>query len=156
MFTNLSGATGALIGLAVVVFFIVRQFSTRPVASWWMVAVPAALAVFGARDLVLLDTSGWVLLAISSSLGVGLGFARGVTFRVWVAAHGTALMRGTALTLLLWVATIAIKTGLSVFAGYSGIGTNTAEMLLPVAATLAAQNLVVYLRSRDQGLVAAI
>lgn len=39
------------IGLAVVVFFIVRQFTTRPVASWWMVVVPATLAVFGVQDL---------------------------------------------------------------------------------------------------------
>ncbi len=156
MFTNLSSATGALVGLAVVVFFIVRQFSARPVASWWMLVVPGGLAVFGLQDLSRLDTPGWVLLAVSLSLGVGLGFARGVTIRVWVSAAGPALMRGTGVTLVLWLATIAVRTGLAAYAGFSGMGTSTAEVLLPVAATLAVQNLVVYLRSRDQVLGGAI
>ena len=159
MFTNLSSVLGAIIGLVVVAFVVVRQFSTRPVADRAMVVVPAAMAIFGVQGLGQLDLAGWVLLAVNVSIGIGLGFARAVTFRVWVGEQGAALMQATRLTALLWAVTIAVKTGISMYGAFSGTAGSTdslTELLLPVAATVATQNLVLHLRSQDLRFIVAI
>ena len=91
-------------------------------------------------------------------MGVVLGFRRGTTFRIWVGESGEALMQGTRVTLLFWVVTVAAKVALSIVGqqvGMSSLASGATELLIPLAATLAAQNIVVYLRSRDQQLVAA-
>jgi hypothetical protein len=158
MFTNLSGLEGALIGLAVLVFFIVRQFTTRSVTSRWSVLAPLVLAYFGLQGLGQLDATGWVLLGVNLSLGVGLGFLRGMTFRVWANEYGQALMRGTSLTLMLWLVTLGMKVGLTLLAYRFGLGaqaSGNAETMLPAAATIAAQTLVVYLRAQDRRLATA-
>jgi hypothetical protein len=158
MTSNLSSLAPVVIGLIVAGLFIWRQFSTRPVASAWMVLVPLGLGYFGASSVGSLDATGLALLAVNTSFGIGLGVVRGTTFRVWVGERGAVLMRGTRLTLLLWVATIGVRVALSVveqLAGSSASATGSAALLIPVAATLAAQNVVVYLRSRDQQLAVA-
>ncbi len=151
----------ALIGLAVLAFFIVRQFSTRRVTNHWNFLVPVALGYFGAQGLQQLDSTGWLLLAISTSVGIGLGFLRGMSSRVWISSTGDALVRSTRLTLVLWLATIAVKFALSFAEVRFGLATaasisSTAEALIPAAATLAAQSLVVFLRAQDQRVVATI
>ena len=152
MFTNLSGLQGALIGLALVVFFIVRQFSIRRVISPLTIVLPLALTYFGLQGLGAVDEAGWVFLGVNLSLGVALGFARGATVHIWVDEHRQALMRGTPLTLMLWLVTLAVKIALLIAEGQLGLGaltTSVPEIMLPAAATLVAQLLVVYLRSRD-------
>jgi hypothetical protein len=151
-FSGLAGLEGALIGLAVLVFFIARQFSARPVASLWTFALPVVLAYFGLQGLGDLDAGGVVVLGLNLAVGVALGFMRGVSIRVWTDHRGEALMRGTALTLALWLATLAVKVGISLFESRVGLGTlagSNAEIWLPAAATIAVQSLVVYLRSLD-------
>jgi hypothetical protein len=158
MFTNLSGLEAALIGLAVALLFIVRQFSTRRVMSPWMVLVPLALALFGiSNGFGQLNSTAWMLLGLNLSLGVVLGVMRAMSFRLWTNERGEALIRGTRVTLLLWLATLAVKVGLSVVEQRTGLGSfsSGAELLIPVAATLAAQNLGVFLRSQDVRLVTA-
>src|SRR5262245_11307384 len=107
--SNFSGLEGALIALAVLVFFIVRQFSTRRVLNWFNVIAPAALLYFGLQGIDRLDSIGWLVLGLSLSLGIGLGVVRGTSYRVWLDGQGQMLMRGGALTLVLWAATIGIK-----------------------------------------------
>jgi hypothetical protein len=126
------------------------------VLSLWTVVPPFVLAYFGLQGLSDLDATGWLLLGINVSLGVGLGFVRGTSFRVWTDQAGQALMRGSSLTLVLWLATFALKIGLSVAERQLGLGSlaaSNAEIWLPAAATLAAQTVVVYLRAQDQRLV---
>jgi hypothetical protein len=152
MLGNLSGLEAALIGLAVLVFFIVRQFGTRPVVSRWTVIIPLVLAYLGFQGLLSLDGTGWVLLGVNLVLGVVLGLARGATFRVWVNEHGKALMRGTGLTLAFWAATVAARVGMVIVERQMGLGaavTSNTETMLPAAATLGAQVLIVYLRSQN-------
>jgi hypothetical protein len=157
MFTNSAGLESALIGLAVLVFFIARQFTTRRVVSVWTVGAPLVLVYFGLQGLTNPDAIAWLLLGINLSLGVALGFARGMTFRVWPDADGQALMRGTMLTLLLWVATFMVRLAASFVEARMGFAvmSGNAAMLLPAAATIAAQTLVVYLRSQDAQLATA-
>jgi len=153
MFTDLSGLQGALIGLALLGFFVARQFSARPVASLWTILPPVALAYYGMQGIAQLDSMGWLLLGLNLSLGVALGFVRGMTIRVWTNDLGAALMRGTAVTLVLWLVTFAVRAGLSFGEHQLGLGgtvPSTAEIFLPAAATVAVQGLVVYLRSLDQ------
>ena len=152
--SNFSGAglEGAVIGVAVLVLFIFRQFSTRSVTSLLNFIAPLALLYFGLQGVSQLDSAGWVLLTASLSLGVALGFARGMTFRIWIGPTGQALMRGGGLTLGLWVLTFAVKIGLTYAEARLGYGSevaNNAVTLLPGAATLAAQALVVWLRAED-------
>jgi hypothetical protein len=153
-----SGTEGVLIGLAVIAFFVVRQFGTRPLNSRWTVLAPLALAYFGRQGVNQLDPTGWLLLAVSVSLGVGLGFVRGMSFQVWTDANDDAYMRGGLWTLVLWLATFAAKVVLSVVEvkfGLAAFASSSAELLLPAAATIAAQYLVVFLRARDAGLAPA-
>jgi hypothetical protein len=148
-----SGPQGLLIGAAVILFFIVRQFRSRRVLSLANLVAPAALLYFGFQGVHSLDATGWALLGLSTSLAVALGAARGVTFRVWTDARGEPMMQGTGLTVALWVATIAVKVALTFIEMELGLGAATsslAQSLLPGAATVAAQLLVVYLRSQDQ------
>jgi len=150
---NFSGPEGLLIGAALILFFIIRQFSTRAVLSLWNVAAPAALLYFGLQGLGDLDSTGWLLLGFSISVALALGVARGLTFRIWTGDDGRALMRGGAWTLVLWTATIAVKAALT-FAeirfGFGAAASSTAASLLPGAVTIGAQVLVVYLRAQDQ------
>jgi hypothetical protein len=147
-----TGLEGAVIAVAVLVFFIFRQFSTRGVTSLLNIIAPLALLYFGIQSVGQLDSIGWALMGAGLSLGIALGFARGTTFRIWTGPDGQALMRGTALTLVLWVLTFAVKIALSFVEGRLGFGaelSNSAVTFLPAAATLAAQALVVYLRAHD-------
>jgi hypothetical protein len=150
---NFSGPEGLLIGAALILFFIIRQFSTRPVLSLWNVAAPAALLYFGLQGLGNLDSSAWLLVGFSISLAIALGVARGLTFRVWTNDQGRALMRGGAWTLVLWIAPVAVKAALTfaeVQFGFGVAANSSAASLLPGAVTIGAQVLVVYLRAQDQ------
>jgi hypothetical protein len=153
--SNFSGVEGLLIGAAVIVFFVVRQFSTRRIASAANLIVPAALLYFGLQTLDQLDSTRWLLLGLGTSLAIALGAARGLSFQVWTDERGRSLMRGGALTVALWVLTIAVKVAVTFAEINFGFapGTSTAETLLPAAATIAAQLLVVYLRAQDQRLL---
>jgi hypothetical protein len=157
MVTNFSGAESALVGLGVAVLFIIRQFRTRRVASLWMWLVPLVLAAIGISGLSQLNSVGWAVLALNLALGIGLGVVRGNSFRLWTNSQGQAVMRATNLTLVLWLVTIAIKIGLALLERQTGLTTATpgADIMLPAAATLAAQNLSVYLRSQTAALVTA-
>ena len=146
------GLEGAVIGVAVLVLFIFRQFSTRSVTNVFNIVAPLALLFFGLQGVSQLDSAGWVIMSASLSLGVALGFARGMTFRIWMGPAGQALMRGSALTLGLWVLTFVVKIGMTYAEarlGYASDVANNAVTLLPGAATLAAQALVVWLRAQD-------
>jgi hypothetical protein len=147
-----SGPQGLLLGAALIVFFIARQFGTRRVLSLWNVLAPAALLYFGLQGLGDLDSTGWLLLGFSTSLAIAFGVARGLTFHVWTDDKGQAWMRGNALTLALWIATIVAKATLTFAEIKLGLGaqsTAAAASLLPGAVTIGAQVLVVYLRAQD-------
>ena len=96
MFANSTARQSILIGAVVIVFFIARQFATRPVVSRWNVLVPVALGFVGLQSLTDLAQSAWLFLGFNLSLGLLLGFARGITLRVWPDATGRVMMRGAA------------------------------------------------------------
>jgi len=147
-----------VIGLAVAALVVVRQFSPRRVASVGTVLVPLGLVAFGASSIGQLDSLGLVVLAVNTLLALALGVLRGRTLRIWSGARGEALMQGTRLTLLLWVATLGVRVAASVVEQQVGLSlpaSDVSALLVPVAATFAAQNIVAYLRSRAGQLVTA-
>ena len=89
------GPEGLLVAAALIVFFIVRQFSARRVLSVGNVIAPAALLYFAVQSVGGMDSTGWVLLGISLSFAIALGVARGLSFRVWTDANGYAMMQST-------------------------------------------------------------
>jgi hypothetical protein len=152
MFTNITGLETALIGAALILLFVVRQFTSRRVLSPLQLLIPAALFVLGLQTVGTLTSVGWLFLCAGVSLGIALGFLRGTSFHIWTDDNGVPLMRGSTLTLMFWIATLAVKGGLTlVEARFDGaqLSAPNAELLLPAAVTLAVQALVVYLRSQD-------
>ena len=88
-----------------------------------------ALGFFGLQSLADLAQTAWLFFGFNLSLGPLLGFARGITLRVWPDATGRVMMRGALLTLVLWVATFAMRSVASVAEAKSGciVGTSTAR-----------------------------
>ena len=151
--SNFSGLEVALIALVVLAFFVVRQFSTRRILNWFNLIAPVALLYFGLQGMDRLDSTGWLILGLGISLGIALGVVRGTSYRVWVDGQGQMLMRGGGLTLVLWAATIGIKLLVTLAEIHFGLGAVAglpAMSMLPGAATLAAQMLVIYLRAQDE------
>ena len=152
-----SALTSGLIALAIAALVIVRQFSTRRVLSSWTVIPPLGLLVYGLTGLGTLDATGFALLGVNVLLAAGFGVARASTMRIWSAANGQVLMRGTPLTLALWALTIGAR--LAVYAVERGVGlglpSTGAALLIPAAVTLGAQTLATYVRSQRVRLAAS-
>jgi hypothetical protein len=91
---------------------------------------PTALAFFG----------------LGLLLAVGMGLVRSATMRVWLAESGW-VSKGGALTVLTWLATIAVRVAVLLVARRSGVTEGAGEIMLFVAVTLAAQNLAIAKRA---------
>ncbi|QUQ71883.1 hypothetical protein [Kutzneria sp. CA-103260] len=146
-----------LIGALVVLRVLGKQLVGSVVTARSLVLMPAILIVIGlgsAASAISLAKPGEILFfLLDAVIVVGLGLARGASTRLSV-RDGGLFQKGTALTLVLWLATIAIRVG-AVFLGQSlGVaGTlTTASVLLLFGATIAAQNAVIYFRAQQQRL----
>src|SRR5215831_19067191 len=101
-----------LLWAAIAVLLIVRQFMPAPIRPTWLLLVPAVIGYFGVRSVV--RTPPETALAITFFVinvvaGVVLGLARGASTRVWQASDGVWMRSGTLLTLVLWIASIAVR-----------------------------------------------
>jgi hypothetical protein len=85
-------------------------------------------------------------MAASALVGVGFAVARGFTVRIWRDEAGTLWSRGTAATLVLWIAGLAAHVGLDLLAGH---GAGSATIVLYIGTMLLAQLLVVQWRARS-------
>jgi len=131
---------------AIAVFFIVRQFMSAPIRPRSLLVVPLVMGYFGIQAIVKTPPetvlAGTVFL-VNVVAGVVLGLARGASTKVWQAADGTWMRRGTLLTLVLWIVSIAARVGIG-FASHGATPLDTITFFLAV--TFAAQNLAVWLR----------
>jgi hypothetical protein len=155
--TAASSVLPALVGLAIAVFIIVRQFTPRRLTLGWLVLVPTALGLYGLTALGPLTQTALLLLGINSGLAAGMGALRGGTMRLWLGPEGDMYTRGTLLTMLFWLLTIGFRLGVYALERSTGaltLGSGT-ELMIPVAVTLGVQNLVVYLRGQRLDLAAA-
>jgi hypothetical protein len=137
-----------------VVFAIYRQFATQKALSVSLLMVPALMAfamtqTVGGYGLPPLNAAAIVFLAVNGALSVVLGVWRGFTFKIWAAADGTAMRRGTWWTVASWLLLIGLRISVAVVASRAGI--KEPEMIVDLMASLfltfAAQNIVVWQRA---------
>src|SRR5215471_11463113 len=95
-----------LIWAAAAVGVIGRQFLPRAVNPLWLLGAPLVVGYFGVEAVLKTPPEtalATALFAANLAAAVALGLARGASSRVWRAADGTWMQRGTLLTLGLWV-----------------------------------------------------
>lgn len=89
-----------------------------------------------------------LLLVLGLAVEAGLGVWRGATVRAWREADGSVWRKGTPKTLALWAVTVAIRVGLALAGAYLlQVTEPMGALLIGVAITLGAQNLVVTVRA---------
>jgi hypothetical protein len=148
------------LGIALVVFIIYRQLARRPVEIRPMVVLPLILAVLGLYNLnkePLTSGAGVGALVASLATAVVFGLARGYTTRVWLDS-GTVTRQGTAITLALWIIAILLRIGIGAIARHAGVPQSVTfgELPLFLGVTLAAQNLVIWMRAQALGMTPGI
>lgn len=141
-----------LLGCAVFVVRIVREFTGRMVTARNLVVLPAVLLVIGGVRAVptLSSVSGLAvaLLAADAVVVLGLGAARGASVRLTV-RDGGLFQRGGWLTAGLWLLSIAARVVIVVLGHALGVGAPLdATVLAGFGLTLVAQSCVVFLRAR--------
>ncbi len=148
----------AILAVALGGYVIVRQLLTRRVSARGLLAIPLALGVVGLRDLAGLSDPALVgIFLASAGLDAIMGALRGLTFRVWTDAASAVWMRGTPLTLALWLLFAALRAAMAAAAISLGASSGSTMGAIPVllAITFGAQNLVIWLRSQERGLAVA-
>ena len=138
----------------VVVFFawtITMQVIRKSVTVKRLVLVPAGFAV-----LALVSDHDWVqrlsrpaalaLFGLGLLLAVGMGLIRSTTIRVWRTDSGW-LSQGGWQTVATWLATVAARVAVVLVGLRLGVTEGAGEIVLFVAVTIAAQNLVVARRA---------
>src|SRR5579883_3251469 len=130
--------------IAVAAYVVYQQFSAQPIVERRLVILPLIMAALGVSALAQQPpaTVGAVaVLLVSVASAVVLGLLRGASVRVWTDASGAAWRKGTALTLVLWLASFALRFGIAVGGhalGFTG-GMSFGELPLFLGITFAAQ-----------------
>jgi hypothetical protein len=142
------------LGLLVVFLIMQRQLRVRPVREDTRRGILIVLAVLGISSMSRtlhghhVPHSVIAVLVASLVLAGVLGGIRGLTVQVWRDSSGQVLRKGTAVTIGLWIAAIAVHIGADVWldqlSDVAGIGASTIIVYLVI--TWATQGLVI--RSR--------
>ena len=138
------------IAAALLVLTVYRQMRTQPIQPRPLIVPPAILVVFGFYTIQghpPNSAAAGVALGSSAITALAFGVARGVTTTIWL-DHGGAMRKGTTTTLMLWIAAIAVRIAIGFVARHSGVPYNLtfSEIPLFLGLTLAAQNVVIWLR----------
>jgi hypothetical protein len=146
-------AVTIVLAALLVVFIIYQQLRTRQITSRNLVAPPLILAFLGIVNLnqhPLASGAAGTALGASVLTALVFGVARGITTQIWW-SEGVLLRKGTTVTLLLWVVGIGLRIVIAVVARRGGVATSvtTGEIPLFLGVTLAAQNLVIWLRGQE-------
>ncbi|MFJ2268676.1 hypothetical protein ACIO8F_20230 [Streptomyces sp. NPDC087228] len=152
---------GLVIALVNVGFVVRQQLRIRPVRRNVSLIVPAILGVLGAALIALgiasvvkehsLTALPVVLLEVLASLAVAglFGAVRARTVRIWREPRGEVLRQGAVATTGLWVASVAVHTGLALWTDHAaGTGSlGAASLYAYLAIGLGTQNLLVRRRA---------
>ncbi|MHB8613910.1 MAG: hypothetical protein ACYDAL_16030 [Candidatus Dormibacteraceae bacterium] len=139
-----------LLYVAAGVGVVVWQFVPRPATAKKLLLMPAVCLYFGLKDWSNPDAFGLAMFAVSLVAAILLGLLRGTTVRVWRTDVGEWVRQGTALTLVVWGISIAIRLGLDglVYLHGGSAGANSSsEFALLFGASAAASNFVIWLKS---------
>jgi hypothetical protein len=147
--------TNIVIGLAVAAFVIYRQVIPRPVRERSAARLVLVLGVIGIVEMVQaakghsVPARAVVLVVIGLALAVAFGALRAVTMRVWRDPDGVAWRRGSALTITLWIISLAAHIALDLSAGHSSVAKSftSASIWLFLALTLGVQREIIRARA---------
>jgi cell division protein FtsW (lipid II flippase) len=140
----MNGAVEVVLIAAVVVFVMARRLMGEPAVGKRLLLLPVILGVIGLTQASVHSVSAVVFLAASAALSVMFGLLRGLTIRTYE-QNGIVMLRYTAMTIVLWVASIAARFAagfvmnlIDLDAAQAGNG-----LMLVVGAGLLAEGLVV-------------
>lgn len=145
-------------GFAVLVLVVAGQLRQREFSPRRLLVMPVVFAAVG----VLLDKQiGHELSSVSRigffvtglAIAVVMGVPRGRTIHLW-SEHGIVFTRGDWRTVGLWAATLVVRIALATVAAMFGLREGVGEAFVFVAATIAAQNVCVYIRAGRLGRLA--
>lgn len=108
----MSGTLQVVLIVAAVAYLLIRRLAGEPAEAKRMLILPAVLTVIGITNLDDLSHSGTAVLFLVGTLliSVVLGALRGASIRL-SRRNGIVFMRYTWVTVVLWVANIAVKFG---------------------------------------------
>jgi hypothetical protein len=150
-----------VIVLLLVVRMISRQLRGSAVSARALVVLPAillGLGVLNAGQALSSATPAEVgVLVLDLVVLLGLGLARGASIRVTLRS-GVPFQQGGAVTIVLWLATVAVRVGMAF--GAHALGVTGALTSASVAATLgvsiAAQNALIWWKAQRLGAPLAV
>ena len=157
----MSGANLAnlVVGIAVLALFLSRQLVTRRLSESYRLSI--ILAAIGIYEFAQFlsghpHDDGGIAVAVAGSLvlAAGFGAVRALTVRVW-RENGQLLRRGTWLTALLWILSLAAHLGYDyVVAGHitgkNGGNVGNATIILYLVVTLTVQRFILLNRVARQ------
>jgi hypothetical protein len=163
----MSGANlvNLVIGIAILAWFLSRQLVTRRLGESYRLSI--ILAAIGIYEFAQFlgghpGDDGGIAVAVVGSLvlAAGFGAARALTVRVW-RDDGQLLRRGTWLTALLWILSLAAHLGYDYLVaghitGKNGGNVGNATIILYLVVTLTVQRLVLLNRVARQEAAGAI
>jgi hypothetical protein len=144
---------------ALVVWVLTRQLQARPVVARKLFVLPLVLVVVGIASLNSATSKGGVhftstdatWLAIDLAVTMIFGVFRGSSIRLY-AQDGVLWRKGTWVTLVGWVLSLAVRGGIGVLASDHGAKLVASSALaLSFGVSLAVQGAVVYLRGLRAG-----
>lgn len=150
---SLNLVAGILIGVLIVVRVISRQVVGSAVTTRSLVLMPVILVVLGlfsaSGALGTASVGELAFFAVDVAVLVVMGTLRGASTTLSM-REGGLYQKGTALTLVLWIGTIALRVGAGFLGAALGVNSalTTASLLLTFGVTIAAQNATVYLRAQ--------
>lgn len=144
------------IALLLVVRMISRQLRGSAITAQALVVLPAILLGLGVLNaghaLSTATPTELAVLALDLAVLLGLGLARGASIQVTL-RNGVPFQQGGALTIVLWLVTVAIRVGMAF--GAHALGVAGALTSASVAATLgvsiAAQNALIWWKAQRLG-----
>jgi hypothetical protein len=151
----------AAVAVLIVLRVITKQTQGSPVTIRSLLGFPVVLLVTGvasASDLLAMASGrDLLLLVVDALILLVLGAARGSTVTV-SEKDGVAFQKGTKWTLVLWLATVAARVGVLIADHALGMDSalTNASFAVTLGVTLAAQNAVIFERTRRLGLTMAI
>lgn len=93
---------------AAIIYVMARRLTGEPAVGKRLLVLPAVLGVIGLTQTSVHSLSAVVFLGASAALSVVFGLLRGLTIRTYE-QNGIVMLRYTAMTVVLWVASIAAR-----------------------------------------------
>jgi len=126
---------------AAIIFVMARRLLGEPAVGKRLLLLPVILGVIGLTQTSVGSVSALAFLLVSAALSVVFGLLRGLTIRTYE-RNGIVMLRYTAMTIALWVASIAARFALGFLLAPSGADASNGLMVV-VGAGLLAEGLVV-------------